>query len=211
MVPSSPWRPCSAMKAARSPGPSGPATALGRDQSHARRRLADCRCGQHAGADISETSRSALWPPISTATLPRTARVDLLRSGVMPRLLQSAWQRAGNWLIEPAPMPITTSPARRDLGQRSGHVGHGASTKVRRAATAWASALPVGAGNECLASAVDLGQQHHVGLFHHRHEVGKAVARAGVAGAAGKPAPGAALGKAPRAASTAAISTGWWP
>ena len=114
--------------------------------------------------------------------------------------------------IEPAPITITTSPSRAAAiaagSSATSSKNSGSTLPATRSARQRAA---VGGDDRRLAGRVDLRQEHDVGGRQHLDEVLEAVARARVAvrleGEHEAPA-----GNAPRAAaSTAAISAGWWP
>ena len=192
-VPSSPWRPCSAMKQRTKPS----RLSSTRSRSRGSKAWASTPTERSAAStplpDSSEISRSAEVPPISTARLAERARVD--------RPPQPSWARtrgascgtsrvepldelAGTAPIEPAPIAITTSPScacsiTACASSATSSTNTGSTWPATRSARA--SERPSAATIGCFARRVDLGQQHRIGLAEHLDEVFEAIARAAVA------------------------------
>ncbi len=179
-VPSSPWRPCSAMKTRAKPSRLSSASSRSAGSKAWASTPCDCSAASTPLPDISDTGRSALLPPISTATLPRPAGRHWFIAPPPP-----ARPAARHPPMEPAPMVITTSPpraaARDRLGQRR-HVVDEHDVDPAGQAQRPRQRAAVGADDRRFAGGIDLGQQHGVeALQHGLDEVVEAVARARVA------------------------------
>ena len=215
-LPSSPWRPCNAMKQRAN------ASRLSSTSSRSAgsKACASTPCARNAAStpvpDISEISRSAEVPPMSTATLPSASRRRRLNElmtlrcpvGQLDHLRRHVADRARAHRDHHVARPRLVDDGRRHLADVVDE------DRIDLAADAQCAGerAAVGRDDGRLAGGVDLGQQHRVGAADDLDEVLEAVAGAGVAVRLEGEHEAALPGNAPRAAAiTAAISTGWWP
>jgi hypothetical protein len=162
-VPSSPKRPCSAMKQRLKPLRLSSTRSRFGGVEGVRVDALGLQRLQHAAPDISDTSRSADLPPMRTADL---AEFLGIHGWLMP-WPPSSTTFAGTPPIEPAPMHITTSPSAhgvQDGLRQVGDVAHELRFHLAGHAHRARERAAVGRHDRLLARRIDLGQQHHVGV-----------------------------------------------
>ena len=198
-VPSSPPRPCSAMNTRAKP--SARRSAQGPLRRGRRHGVDAPRCAAPSTprARHQRHLRSALVPPISTATLPRGG----LRSMVVDVHAPPPSPASGTAPIEPAPMAMTTSPSRGPARDGAAAAATSSTNTGSTAATrnGLAPAPAVGGRRSALRRRRRPRSAAPRRRCRSRDEILEAVAR-GCSGAAGRPAPAAAPGRRRARAST---------
>ena len=200
-VPSSPWRPCSAMKARAI------AFALEIGRAHARPGRRRARPRPATAAPPARRCRTSATPGARRCCRPSgppPCPAPWTSWFIAPPPTSSA-NASGTPPMEPAPIVITTSPPRAAARIASGSAATSStnttSTRPGRPQRPRQVAA-VGAGDRRFARGIDLGHQHGVEALQDGHEVARSSRACGCSGAAGRPAPVAGPGRrrAPRRA-----------
>src|SRR6185369_7301756 len=187
-VPSSPKRPCNAMKQRLKPLRLSSETSRSAGSKACASTPLDCSALSTPLPDISDTSRSAERPPINTATFPKlesfmrnsrewTRNRGSYGTSRFHQLGRHATDRAGTH----AHHDIAVA---RDFHHRRGHVGdvvHENRFHLAGYAHRARQRTAVGGDDRRLAGRIHLSQQHGIGLAEHLDEILEAVARARVA------------------------------